>query len=1274
MSTLSHPTSVIRRQASGLRRRSQLGLLRLVLPVVALVVVAGAGLVVVPTAPTARAHAQTTATPQTRECEEVDLLLLMDQSGSLNNADPNGNQRRAALNSIRRGLSGEPRIWVAVIGFNRVLNRHAERFEPASLATPVHPSDTELEASLAIPQSGGFTDYGVALRGALDVFDNDTRVLCRELVWFTDGIHDTALPSNDAEVEQTEALLNEVCQVIAPGFVERGVRTQVVLLGNSFAQNARSAIGQDRRLTELSAQIMRAVTGDETIAGTPVADGCGTNSQSLGDVTGEVLEGEQIDLPNRFLEPLAVIRDLRRWPDCVAFSGNTLASDELPAGVYIEELEVFSYNGTIERYRLGTDQNWVPTRADSQRRVALGHEDLRHLPSGWVLEFEVAPDPGRSINEVTLSCYSKPVSEPLMLEGQAIDAVTGAPQPFLEAGERYNLEIDTSTYNCAEGELVLRIDALDDPNLASPQCSDSGTGFSGSFEAVPAGARVTEATGRIRPDHANTLWQAEPEFDVNVNVRPSATVLSDEPLECSQDGDLPRVEINPASGTQLPRASILAAICRVIPQPDGEISVDVESPPGGPDYRLETPDGEPLQQPFRPEDGPQEFHVVSEEMAPEELPQTASTVTLKPELRQADGRLSPLDPVELPIKPVLRGAIECLTDAASASGSVTGTTGALPRIEVDGSGTTGSTNQLILDECVIPEGADVTVQPAPGGTTPKIDELETVGETRLFLIIVEGPIDSDTDNDLGTVIVDPGDQYLGMWKQLEPPQALSQQLLTCGLESDRDLPEFQAGLPLRVVVEECRVDPPASGMVTVDALAQGSGFGYLVEAPEGRGEKPWTLVSDSAPLILRVVSQELGTNGWNYYGLVTMNITAFPSDGLPQSLRSTVDVPSGLLDDLLSCGPMHLVNADEDEVPSDPLHVTLDCEFELRGSEGGLQFTVDAAPSAGTGAKGLEALSDWRFLPASELLDNGRGLRFGEGEAVKELNLETANPLPNDRIQHDGTVMVTAQWTMPGWQSPLTANTTTQYTVDLWPRSVLWLAVLITLIAALATWFALYSVVVATNRLPKANEFFARRLDFSTYRDSRGKLKSKEIDSFKPDDVDSMFVAGDGKRRKWLRAESLRIDARHPKFWQIAAILRGGWGEAKVSGFGGDIGAMPKPAIPKAAQPAGGTTTTNEQFSELFVVALEGPNAGDEPRGVVYVLMPKPPRKLSQDASRKLAEILAGLDSSGASGHSGSLRQGDTSGTTSSSASEPQPNDASRPPPRDDSGPPPRER
>ncbi len=1230
------------RSASTLQRWALPRLLRLVLSVVALAAIVGTGLVVVPTPPTATAQAQTTAIPQIRECDEVDLLLLMDQSGSLNSADPNGNQRRAALRSIRRELSTEPRIQIAVIGFNSELNRHAERFEPASLSPPGHPSDAELEASLTIPSSGGFTDYRVALRGALEVFGGNPGELCRELVWFTDGIYDTVLPSTQAEVEKAEALLDEVCRVIAPSLVDRGVRTQVVLLGDNFAQNSRSAVGQDRRLTELSAQIMRAVTGDETVAGTPIADGCGSESQSLGNVAGEVLEGEQIDLPNRFLEPLAVIRDLRRWPDCVAFSGDKLLSDELPAGVYIEELEVFSYNGTIERYRLGTDQDWVDTRGDSRRRVSLGDEDLRSLPSGWVLEFEVEPDPSRSSNDVTLSCYSKPVSEPLRMEGQIIDADTavdtGEPQTFLEAGERYGLEVDTSIYNCAEGELVLRIDALDDQTLTNPQCSDSGSVFSSSFEAVPAGARVTAGTGRIRPEHVDTLWPDEPEFDVNVDVRPSATVLSDEPLECFPDADLPRVEINPDSGTQSSRASILAGVCRVAPQPDGELEVSAESPPGGPGYRLETPDGEPVQQPFRPEDGPQEFRVVSEEMAPEDLPQTPGNVTLNAEFQQDDGRSSPLDPLELPVKPALGSAIECATDGSDVAGS--GTAGTLPRIEVDGSGSVGSADRLILDECVVPAGADVEVQGALGGSEAKIVELETDNsEVRLFQIVVEGRIESGAEVPPVTVIVEPTprDQYLAVHKQLELPQALPQQLLTCG--RNPALPEIRPGLPLRVVVQECRVDPPASGMVTVTASAQGASFGYFVEAPEGRGEQPWTLISDSDPLILSVVSQELGTNGWDYYGLVTMNITANPTDGLPQSLRHTVDVRSGLLDDLLNCEPMQIVNADQDEVPSDPLQVTVDCklrlpgtESDLRDSEGTLTFAVGAASSSGASDDGSdtpEALIDWRFLPASELLDDGRGLRFGEGETLKQLNLKNAVPLPNDRIQQDGTVMVTAEWMMPGWQSPLTATTTTQYTVDLWPRSILWLAALITLIAALATWFALYGVVVATNQLPEANNFFARRLEFNTYGDSLKKLRSNEIDSFKPDDVPAVFVAGDGKRQKWLRTEDLRVEARHPKWWQIPAMFRGGWGEAKVWGFGGDSGAKPKSANSKLAEPASGATTTAEQFSELFVVALENSTAGGEPRGVAYVLEPKKKPKLGKPpkgANCILADILEGLD------------------------------------------------
>ena len=1223
------------------------------LPALALAAIAVTGLVGAPETPSASAQTApaqpTTATAQHRDCETVDLLLLMDQSGSLNEADPGGAQRRAALHSIRSDLSDQPRIRVALIGFDSDLNPHAEQFEPAAEDGSAHPSEDELEASLV---GGGFTDYGVALRGALEAFRDASEGSCRELVWFTDGIHDTAVPSTEEEVAQAEALRDDVCGVMAQDFADGAVRTQVVLLGGSFARSAQSQNSLDRRLAELSAQIMSAVTGDKTIAGIPVGTSCDIGNLAPGDV----LEGEPIDLPNRFIESVVVIRDLRRWSDCVTASGGIRTSDRLPAGTYIDALEIFSYGGTIERYRLG-ELGWDATSPGS-RRVALKHAALRGLPSGWVLELEVASDAGTDIADVKLSCYSKPVSEPLRMEGRAIDPEAGDTASLLEAGRRYELDVDMVGYDCATGDFELRIEALADPRRGSARCVDGDARFS--FEAVPSDKdyrRVTEATGQLVPEHADLLWPADPMFAVDIEVRPPATILSDVPLECWQDTDVPRVEIDSGTEVQAPRARIVAGMCRLTPQPDGETSADIETSPGQPPYHFETPDGEPVEQPFVPGDGHQQFVVISDEMAPDELPGTPGTVTVLAEFRPSDGRPpTELRSEELPIGQAAPALVcegsRVLGDAVDSSGMV------LPRVETQ-DGDAGS--RLVLDECHQAPGGGPARLETQGGqwifADPDgrpIPQPMPVGgdEAEPFVIVLE-----DWTGDASPAVIvqrTPGDgsQSLPVWTEIRVPKTPVWSGLNCGL--DDSLPMIMPGLPLRVVADACRVDPPASGSFTVaPQLAVESNLRYFVEAPERVGEAPWSLDGDAAPLALRVVSDELGRNGWDYEGSITLTVTAIPTSGVAQVHRRTISLPPDLLGNKLSCDEsIDITNADDDEVPTEPLRATLNCEFALRGPHGDLLLAVDGSFS-GTG--GSAPLRDWRFLPASDLLEDGRGLRFNDGEELFALGLVTADSLPNDRIQGDGTVEVSAKWTAPGWQEPLTAVATAEYRVDLWPRSVLWLALLITAAAALVTWFLLYGVVATANRLPRSSNFFARRLEFSAHRDARGKLRSKEIEGFNPDDHPSVRVDGDSSQ-KWLQAEELRIEAKHPKWWQVASLLRGGWGEATVRGLGGPIGA--RPAGPRAR-----AATTREQFSELAVVALESSSGAAETHGVAYVLEPQRPSERS-DTRRLLTDVLADMTPRRTTAASRPMSQDDTN---------PPPRDASRPPPREASKPPSRQ-
>ena len=1155
-------------------------------------------------------------------CETVDLLLLMDRSTSLNSADRGGTQRRTALRSIRADLSGATGMGVALIGFNNRLSLHAESFDPAAEGGSAHPSDSELEESLVSPPRGGFTDYGVALRGALDMFHHNARPnSCRHLVWFTDGIHDIALPSTEDEVRQSEALRDEVCRDLAPAFADAGVSTQVVLLGNTFEKEMQSQNIFDQRVADLSAQIMSLITGDRVIEGLPVDSDCDGPLPVGGDVTGA---DDVVDLPNSLIEATARARGLFRWSDCENSADAVRPSDQLPAGEYIGEMDVLSYGGTIERYRVGEGE-WV-VMAPKSRRVRLIDSELDGLPPGWMLQVEVAADRGRNIGDVSLSCYSRPIGELLHMEAAAVDEA-GRETSVLKQGERYDLSVDTSRYECPTGDFELSIQTLADQSLRSPECFEGSTRFG--FNAVPAGEerQISRASGRLVPAHATILWPDDLGFEVEVDI-PSRPIIVSGPLVCVQGEGLPRVESRGGTSLQGPYARIVAATCVVTPQSGGETTVAVESSADGPVYGMQTVDGRPVEQPFLPEDGPQELSIVSEQMGPGQLPRKPSVVTVAAELHSSDGPSRSMDSQTLHVGPAAPSPLEC---KSSGSGqAVVGSSGLVPRLE---SGSVTTSGRLVVNECEVSpptdgqisvgvegplDGVDYGITDSDGNPLSQPLTLSSGDDPVTVLIVTEDL--SNGGGDVTAVVewqLTSGAEPATLHQAFEVPLIGDPPVLRC--EPGEGLPRVPPELPLEVVAASCSVEAPSEGSITVEARATSSNLAYRVEALGHASETMlWRVAGGHDPLELNVVSEELGPKGWNYAGPVTLTVIVRPEAGVALIDRRTLEVPPGLLDqllaDLVRCGPMHLNNADGNEVPSEPLGATLQCESALRGPHGQLTLTLVEGPGSPSGGDGSGIL-DWRFLPASRLLNDGRGLMFEDGEEVTEVRLVTSGPLPNDRIEGDGTVVIEAQWMAPGWKEPLTGVTTAQYSVDLWPRSILWLAVLITLAGALLSWLLLYGVVAFTNRLPAANNFYARRFEISTYRDRRGGLRSVEIDSFNIEDHRSIPVNSDPNQKR-LRSEDLRIDAKHPKWWQIASLLRGGWGQASA---GQNRIVSVRPGGPRTR--AG---STPERFTELAVVALDTRSGAAEPRGIAYVLAPRVPSE-RPDLRRNLADALAGL-------------------------------------------------
>ena len=1178
----------------------------------ALALLAGAGVLGIPGAPSASAQSQSEAASE--ECEAVDLLLLMDQSGSLNSVDPNGTERSMALNSIRSDFSGDDRWHVALIGFNEVPLLHSAGFRPAADTGQRHPSDNEIAEALP---GDGSTYYGVALDAGLQVFDGAREDSCRHLVWFTDGLHDTASGSTAEEVQEAEALRDTVCRVTAPRYSSEGVSTSVVLLGDSFVEKLQSSDRYERRMAELSLDIIGIMTGERVIAGRPVDAACPTAGLPK---NGEVYQVEDIaDLINSIIEATLPARGLLRWSECDTSEGDVRESDNLPAGAYIDEIQLLSYRGAIDRYRLGQGE-WIEASAGS-RRIGLDPDKLDDLAAGWELWIEVVADEGRDIGEVSLSCWSKPVGSLPVWPGVVQDG-NGETVEVLLPDQPYILRVDMSPHECSAEALELGSDALASP-LQHLRC-ESGTEALFNFDAVPAGGaqHMTEASGHVTPLHADVLWGDRGRIAVGVDIESDPAFIPDRPLECDQVGDSPRLErelLNAAS-----RSRIVAGVCTVVPQEQGTVTVEIASPPDGPQYRLETSGGDRIGDTLTVSsaDDPRRIHIVSAEIGPQSLPVESHEVAITARHQRSEDADALLADRQRLLVPTVE--LPLLTCEGAGSGGLAASSGLMGSlIEASRSAADTRSEVVVVGGC--------TLQPPPSGSRALrigdgfrvVDEsgaplaaptTVTSGESPLSIVILtelgDGgpPTDVEPTATLEQLPTDPGPPVLPVAHQLDPAKldAARDVRLTCGLEDD--LPRIEAAAPFRVVASDCRIEAPNEGTLTVEASVAPSSPVYYVEGPEGARFEEATIGSGDPPLRLRLVSESLGPAGWSTEGEVVSTVALAPGGGPALIAVHIVAVPELALPSPVECEEkMQLVNVDGDEVPTEPLEAIVRCSSTWRGPDG--QLTLEL--SAGTGL----LAPDWRFLPASTLLKDGLALRFDDGEEVTEVRLVTSGPLSNDRIEDNGTVEIKAQWMVPGWKEPLTAVTPVEYSVDLWPRSVLWLAVLITLVAALLSWLLLYGVVAFKNRLPPASNFYARRFEISTYRVSLGGLRSAEIDRFNLEDHPSIPVSGDSNK-KLLRTKDLRIDARHPRLWQIAKLLRGGWGEARA---GQNRIVAVRPTGPRT-RPG----STPEQFAELSVVALDSRSGAAEPQGVAYVLVPRSPSG-PLDLRRDLSDALADL-------------------------------------------------
>ena len=395
---------------------------------------------------------------------DVDLLIMMDASGSLNapasGIDPNGAQRRDALQRFRNNLTSllselpeqdASEVRIAVWRFDRDVIQIASFAEPSFS----HPADDEIELSLGDPLPndrfafrGRDTDYLAALRAVTQAFragsDADA---CRLLLFFTDGVYD---PTGEPTRAQADQLRSEVCRDIKGDFERAGIDTYSILLGDHFGSVGATSPDPGDEQTEAdeirhemataSMQVMRALTGDagsHLVRGLPYVGGFGCrdwSDEQPADRDGAIVQiGDLEQLALQLLEVAEVAaRGLVEWTNCGVLPGRGTQSAPMPTGRFIDTMVAYPRDSAISGYEIATAAG-AARRGDGSgaEPLRLDGAELGDLEAGWTIEFATTGGSGG----IDVACYVKQNQEPLESvigkvtdsKGQPLDTVRRSP-------------------------------------------------------------------------------------------------------------------------------------------------------------------------------------------------------------------------------------------------------------------------------------------------------------------------------------------------------------------------------------------------------------------------------------------------------------------------------------------------------------------------------------------------------------------------------------------------------------------------------------------------------------------------------------------------------------------------------------------------------------------------------------------------------------------------------------------------------------------------------
>jgi hypothetical protein len=403
---------------------------------------------------------------------QIDVLVLMDNSGSLEAknqvpTDPD----RLRFSALDEFVDNYARLSSAGKNFGLIkFSTTAEEVIPLGPISSGSTDSIKNEIRTKLGEADGPTDYVQAFAVARRVLESRPSENCKILIWFTDGVYDTLLPSENADdslvAKDLRKLESNFCD--DDGFARfvqnEDINTFVVFLGTG---GDRSAGSQARRL-EASVDVMQVLTGDEAPSfpdGSPrevVGDTCSKQMEvgvrHLGDV---VSAAEASDLLG-YLTDLVNIADGGKpvvQGEC-PISTTEVETLPLPSGQLIDWISITAWDegsavgnpdslARTLKVRVGVqesdlDEYFVLSSSSSGnvQRLVVRPENAGSLAPGWKLMGE---DLGR------ICIRAKPHDLKFRISGDKLMAVSPSPDlaPNLFDG-RTSLFIGEDSVSIAE--------------------------------------------------------------------------------------------------------------------------------------------------------------------------------------------------------------------------------------------------------------------------------------------------------------------------------------------------------------------------------------------------------------------------------------------------------------------------------------------------------------------------------------------------------------------------------------------------------------------------------------------------------------------------------------------------------------------------------------------------------------------------------------------------------------------------------------------------------